>query len=111
MKFANSLTLCCAVALIIGCSQKTKTEPAAGNTVQPATSFFKVDSSTAGSVTGTVRYTGKKPSHKMIDMSEDPACVEAHHGKAYDESLTVGSNSSLAIASFSTNADPNGTTS
>jgi hypothetical protein len=98
MKFANSLTLCCAVALIIGCSQKTKTEPAAGNTVQPATSFFKVDSSTAGSVTGTVRYTGKKPSHKMIDMSEDPACVEAHHGKAYDESLAVGSNGSLGNA-------------
>ena len=23
----------------------------------------------------------------MIDMSEEPACVEAHHGKAYDESL------------------------
>jgi hypothetical protein len=31
-------------------------------------------------------------------MSEDPACVEAHHGKAYDESLVVGPKDSLANA-------------
>lgn len=31
-------------------------------------------------------------------MSEDPACVEAHHGKASDESLVVSSNGSLANA-------------
>ena len=34
----------------------------------------------------------------MIDMSSDPACVEAHHGKAYDESLVVSSNGSLGNA-------------
>jgi len=31
-------------------------------------------------------------------MSEDPACVEAHHGRALDESLVVSSNGSLANA-------------
>jgi plastocyanin len=31
-------------------------------------------------------------------MSEDPACVEAHKGKPYDESLVVASNGSLANA-------------
>ena len=29
-------------------------------------------------------------------MSEDPACVAAHHGKAYDESLVVNPNGTLA---------------
>jgi plastocyanin len=29
-------------------------------------------------------------------MSGDPACVEAHHGKAYDESLVVNANGTLA---------------
>ncbi len=30
-----------------------------------------------------------QPAPKLIDMSEDPACVETHKGKAYDESLVV----------------------
>jgi plastocyanin len=29
-------------------------------------------------------------------MSEDPACIEAHHGKAYDESLVASANGALA---------------
>ena len=38
----------------------------------------------------------KRPARKPIDMSEEPACVEAHHGKAYDESLVVNPNGTLA---------------
>jgi plastocyanin len=34
----------------------------------------------------------------VIDMSEEPACVEAHHGKAYDESLVVNKRGDLANA-------------
>ncbi|HWB97569.1 MAG TPA: carboxypeptidase regulatory-like domain-containing protein [Bryobacteraceae bacterium] len=58
--------------------------------------FFKVDPGTAATVTGTIHYTGKKPRRKPIDMSGDPACMEAHHGKAYDESLVVNANHTLA---------------
>ena len=32
-----------------------------------------------------IRFQGRKPARKAIDMSGDPACVEAHHNKAYDE--------------------------
>lgn len=93
----NLVCLCCAVALTIGCSEKKNTEPAP-HTEQPVVSYFKVDPATAASITGTIRYTGKKPARKLIDMSEDPACVAAHHGKAYDESLVVGSKGALANA-------------
>lgn len=41
---------------------------------------------------------GKRPSRKPIDMGEDPACTQAHHGKPYDESLLVSPNGSLANA-------------
>ncbi len=98
MKIIPSISLICVVALMAGCSGKKNAEPPPGSVAQPAVSFFKVDAETAGSVTGTIRYTGKKPARKLIDMSEDPACVEAHHGKAYDESLIVSSNGSLANA-------------
>jgi plastocyanin len=68
----------------------------------PAPDYFKVDPATAGSVSGVIRYTGPRPARKPIDMSSEPACVEArkdtHQGKAYDESLMVGRNGDLANA-------------
>jgi plastocyanin len=49
-------------------------------------------------VTGQILYKGKRPAPKSIDMSEEPACVEAHKGKAYDESLVVNRKGDLANA-------------
>jgi plastocyanin len=57
-----------------------------------------VDPATAGSISGSIRFIGAKPRPKLIDMSEDPACVEAHHTKAYDESLVVNKSGRLASA-------------
>ena len=59
---------------------------------------FRVDPLTAGSISGTIRYAGKRLRPTIIDMSEDPACVEAHRGKSIDESLLVSSNGALANA-------------
>lgn len=56
----------------------------------PVGPFFKVDPDTAGSISGTIRYKGRRPVRTPIDMSEDPACVAAHQGKAFDESLVIG---------------------
>jgi plastocyanin len=89
---------CAAFALVgIGCSRKTETAPAT-KSPQPAVTYFKVDPATAASITGTIRYKGKVLPHKPIDMSEDPACVAAHHGKASDESLQVGRGGALEDA-------------
>jgi plastocyanin len=93
-----SFHLCFAVALLAGCSGKPNTDQPGTAKTQPAPVFFKVDPATAGTVTGRVRFTGKRPVPKVIDMSEEPACVEAHHGKAYDESLVVNKTGSMANA-------------
>lgn len=93
-----ALCICCIVAMETGCSNKPAATPVPSSGAQPAVSYFKVDATTSGSITGTVRYAGKKPARKLIDMSEDPACVEAHHGKAFDESLIVSANGALANA-------------
>jgi plastocyanin len=84
----------CALGLLAGCSQQKPAETKLAP--PPAPVYFKVDPATAGSLTGVIRYSGKKPARRMIDMSGDPACVEAHHGKAYDESLVVNPNGTLA---------------
>jgi plastocyanin len=98
MKNNTLLALFCAMALLAGCSgNKTETkEPQAKSKPVAAPSYFKVDPGTAGTLTGTIRYTGRRPVRKRIDMSGDPACVEAHHGKAYDESIVVNPNRTLA---------------
>jgi len=88
-----------ALALVeCGCSPKTPPSAVQESPQKPTVSYFKVDPATAGSISGKVLYAGKKPTPKPIDMSEDPACVAAHHGKAFDESLLVGPDHSLANA-------------
>jgi hypothetical protein len=84
--------------LMTGCSRKQEQAPPAAASKPAAPVFFKVDSATAGSISGTIRYKGKLPPRKLIDMSEDPACVAAHHAKAYDESILVEHGGSLANA-------------
>ena len=76
------LSLCCAAALLAGCSAKVKTEQPSAAKPEPSPVYFKVDPGTAGTVTGQILFKGKRPAPKVIDMSEEPACVEAHHGKA-----------------------------
>lgn len=91
-----SCSLLCVLILPIACSRQSKTAP---EPIKPAAlPIYTVDPMTAGSITGVIRYKGKKPTPIPIDMSEDPACVEAHHGKAYDESLLVGRNGALGNA-------------
>lgn len=61
-----------------------------------APAYFKADPSTAGVIKGSIAFTGRKPARIPIDMSSDPACVEAHHSKAFDESVVVNPNGTLA---------------
>jgi len=77
------------------CSGSPSNQPIAETKKEPAREVFHVDPATAGAVSGTVKFTGKVPPPKPIDMSNDPACVALHQGKAVDESL-VASQGELA---------------
>ncbi|HVG27738.1 MAG TPA: carboxypeptidase regulatory-like domain-containing protein [Acidobacteriaceae bacterium] len=82
--------LLCPALLLAGCSRKPSSEAAPAPASTPAVTFFHPDPATAGTISGRVRFTGPKPAHMPIDMSEDPACVSAHKGKSFDESLQTG---------------------
>lgn len=84
------------VALLTSCSKETPKQETKAVEPPPPVVYFKVDPATAGSVSGTIHYVGQRPKPELIDMSGDPACMEAHHGKAHDESLVVNPNGSLA---------------
>jgi len=87
--------LALAAAFAVGC-HSTVSSPRQQS--QPAPQYFKVDPATAGSIHGVIHFTGSKPEPKLIDISEDPACVEAHKGKAHDESLVLGPHGVVANA-------------
>lgn len=95
----SSCLIAFSIVVVSGCSPNAKKDsPAADHAQEMPIPAFHVDPLTAGSISGTIRYTGKMPARKLINMSEDPACVEAHHVKAFDESLVVASNGALANA-------------
>ncbi len=103
MKMIHGLALPVTTLLLltpVACSRDNRGAPASASQAnapqQAAVPVFQVDPATAGSISGTIRYKGPKPRRIPIDMSEDPACVEAHHGKAYDESLVVNAKGDLA---------------
>jgi plastocyanin len=50
----------------------------------------------AGNLTGSVKYEGKVPNLKPIDMAADPACAKKHGAKPQaNEALVLGSGNSL----------------
>lgn len=79
--------------VLTGCSGTVK--KAAEASKDPEPSYFKVDSATAGVLRGKISFTGRRAARKVIDMSGDPACVEAHHGKAFDDAIAVNPNGTL----------------
>jgi plastocyanin len=79
----------------VGCSGNgAKEQPPPAAAVKE---YFKVDSATAGAISGTVRFAGRKPARKLIEMDSEPECVRLHKGKpAEDETIVVGSRGALA---------------
>lgn len=85
-----------AIAMLSGCSPNAKIGPAGQQ--QSKIPAFHVDPATSGSISGKISYRGARPAQKPIDMSNEPACVETHKGKVYDESLVVSRAGGLANA-------------
>ena len=96
LNFAAWLALT-AVVTMTGCS-KSKSSAAVKSTVVATPMYFKVDPSTAGSVSGSIRYVGQRPRPKVVDMSNEPACVSANRGTVYDDSIVVGPHDGLGDA-------------
>jgi plastocyanin len=97
MRLTSIPALSFLAVVLAGCSgTTTKTSDVSVKKSEPAApAYFHVDSATAGVLRGVIQFSGKKPPRKMIDMSNEPACVKAHQGKPYDESEVVNPNGTL----------------
>ncbi|WP_263409773.1 carboxypeptidase regulatory-like domain-containing protein [Terriglobus tenax] len=97
MRLKQTLSLALIAASLAGCKSQPATPVTTTETQTPPV-YYHVDAATAGSISGTLKYTGKRPAPRLIDISQDPLCVRSHKGKAYDESLVVDSKGDLANA-------------
>jgi len=92
-RISMKLKLCSAALMLLalsGCKQSQSTADTTPATKPPAPTYFKVDPTTAATVTGTIKFEGAVPKPKMIDMGSDPACAQKHGGKKFaDDSLLV----------------------
>jgi len=78
---------------VAGCSNKSSEESQASP--EPTA---VVDATTAGSISGTVTFEGKVPQFRPIDMSAEPACVQAHPAPVAPPVVVLGQRGALANA-------------
>ena len=79
------------LVVLLSCQQQKPKEAA-----KAPVEYFKVDASTAGSVSGKILFKGKVPPVKHVDMDEDPACAKLHKSQVIDAPLAVNKNGTLA---------------
>jgi hypothetical protein len=77
---------------ITGCSKK-ESEQSSQEEPQPTA---VVDPATAGSITGTVTLEGPPPLFRPIDMSAEPACVQANPKPVAPPVVVLGAHDALA---------------
>jgi len=96
---AAALALFTVALFTLACSPKPavetkKTESAKAEPAKPE--YFQVDAATAGSISGKVQFTGKKPAKKKIEVDEDRHCAEMHKSGLYDQTVVVNPNGTLS---------------
>jgi hypothetical protein len=82
-----------ATLLVAGCGKKE--EAAQSQTETPAAMQNPVDPATAATVTGVVKFSGKAPKAKTVDMAADAYCKAQHSDKVKTEEAVVNPNGTL----------------
>ena len=91
MRAGRRLLPFAAVAMLAGCGAKTP--PPAEKPKAAPVEYFHVDPATAGTVSGSVTFSGHKPPRKPIDMNSDAGCPGG-----YNEPVVTGKSGGLANA-------------
>jgi plastocyanin len=97
-KYASILRTAAFVLLAIsiaGCGSKQPAAEQGGEMPAAHTSGKPVDAATAGSVTGTILFTGTLPLNKNINMIDVPNCAKMHSAQAMTEGVVPGDNGTL----------------
>jgi plastocyanin len=86
---AAALMLACVALLCAGCNQNAKPLSRRSESKAAAGSYTSVDPATAGTIRGTIHFSGQPPAPVPIDMDLDPACSLAGVGPNMSEQYVV----------------------
>ncbi len=75
------------------CSPEQKQKPVPESAAEVV--YTKVDSSTAGVISGTVLFKGKTPLRTKVDMEEDPQCAKLHKQPVFQDAIAVNNTGKL----------------
>jgi len=96
MTFRKSYLLIPTLFVLGACKGSSSQSAAPSEPAQTtATAQGPVDPATAGSITGTVKFSGTKPSMQKIAMNADAYCKTAHTTDVYSEEVVVNPNNTL----------------
>ena len=65
----TAAVVCFALAAIAGCKK-----PVGQGSSESKPTYVQIDWNTAGTISGTIHFSGKMPEPVQIDMAQDPAC-------------------------------------
>ena len=91
---ASHMTRMLLVGLLLVLAACSKPKPAPVASAAP--DYFKVDSGTAGVISGKIEFTGKAVPAKTIDMSEIAECAKQHPKAVIEKPVAVNKNGTLA---------------
>jgi plastocyanin len=72
------------ILTVAGCKKNT---PATAP--EKPIAYTQIDPATAGTITGTIQFSGVPPKRILIDMAQDPACAYSGKGPNYTEQYVV----------------------
>jgi hypothetical protein len=79
----------------VSCGKKESTEAPRDETPAIHSAGKAVDTTTAGKVTGTVKFNGTPPKMKTIDMASVASCAKLHDTPAMAEAVVLGDDGAL----------------
>ena len=98
--WVTTLGLTLAVSLVACGNKETSSTSATPESPAGTAAGQKVDTATAGKVTGTVTLDGTAPKNEAIKMNADPVCMKANKDPQFQETYMVGSDGKALANSF-----------
>jgi hypothetical protein len=94
LRFVCAVLALALVVVGVGCSKKEESAEQPATPAQPAGKT--VDTATAGSISGTVKFEGPAPKAQRVRMDAEPNCAKLHSTPVMSDEVALGDKGAIA---------------